>query len=120
MNVHYRLAAMLTVLVVVAHSYLGEKYILIRLFHRGDLPRLLGSVEFTKDTLRLAWHITSVGFIGLAVALCLLPPGPASRGAAQAISVAFGASGVVALAVSKGRHLSWIAFFVIAALAWLG
>lgn len=26
-----------------------------------DLPRLLGGTEFTKNTLRFAWHLTTVG-----------------------------------------------------------
>lgn len=39
------------------HSYLGEKYILIRLFRRDNIPKLLGSDEFTKGTLRFCWHI---------------------------------------------------------------
>ncbi len=49
-------AALLAVLLAAAHSYLGERYILIRLFRRGDLPRLRGGTTFTQDTLRLAWH----------------------------------------------------------------
>lgn len=120
MNLARLTAAVLTLLIAGAHSYLGERYILIRLFRRDDLPTLLGGAEFTKQTLRLAWHITSVGFIGLAAVLNLLPsteagsPSPAT----QAIAATFAASGVVALVGSKGRHLSWIAFFAVAVLAW--
>jgi len=38
------------VLVGVAHSVLGERYILIRLFKREGLPKLFGGTEFTTRT----------------------------------------------------------------------
>ena len=41
-------SAFLTIAVGVAHSYLGERYILIRLFKRTDLPRLRGSEVFLE------------------------------------------------------------------------
>jgi len=112
-------AATLTVLLAAAHSYLGERYILIRLFRRGDLPKLFGGTRFTQDTLRLAWHITSVaalGFAGLLLALAL--PGPPMEPWVHGwiIGATFAACGLVALVGSGGRHLSWIVFFSIAAL----
>jgi len=62
MNALLFLAAALALLLAAAHSYLGERYILIRLLRRTDLPRLFGGVEFTKQTLRFAWHLTSVAW----------------------------------------------------------
>lgn len=50
-----------------AHSYLGERYILIRLFRRPDLPHLFGSDLFTRRTLRFAWHLTTLAWWGFAV-----------------------------------------------------
>ena len=38
------LAAALLVLTGIAHSYLGERYLLMRLFRRDNLPEILGSV----------------------------------------------------------------------------
>ena len=52
-------AAIILLILGVTHSYLGEKYILIRLFKRTNIPRLYGSDDFTKNTLRFAWHITT-------------------------------------------------------------
>lgn len=46
------LAASLLVATAAAHSYLGERYILVRLFRRDNLPRLFGGTEFTVRTLR--------------------------------------------------------------------
>jgi hypothetical protein len=117
-NLALATAAILTVLLAVAHSYLGERYILIRLFRRGDLPKLFGGTRFTQDTLRLAWHITSVaalGFAALLVALAL-PGGVGPRVYGRVIGATFVVSGLVALVGSRGRHLSWIVFFTIAAL----
>lgn len=122
MNVPLLIAAILVLLVSGAHSYLGERYILIRLFRRSDLPKLLGSDEFTRATLRFAWHITSLAWLGLAgVMIVVASPGEVSRpGLALALSMTFGLSGVVALVGSRGRHLSWIVFFAIAGLVWFG
>ena len=67
-------AALLAASLGVAHSYLGERYILIRLLRRDNLPTLFGGVEFTKRTLRFAWHLTSVAWIGLAGLLVAMAP----------------------------------------------
>ena len=113
-------AAALTLLIVIAHSILGERYILIRLFRR-ELPRLFGADVFTKRTLRLAWHITSAMGLGFAALLVAM----ASHGGVDQhtivaiIAATFALSGVIALVTSRGSHLSWIVSIAIAALAWL-
>jgi hypothetical protein len=112
-------AAALGVLLVAAHSYLGERYVLTRLFRRNEVPRLFGGTEFTKRTLRFAWHLTSVFGLGLAAMLAALASGDATPlTQARIIGATFAVSGVVALVGSRGRHLSWIVFFAMAALAW--
>jgi len=115
-------AVALAVLLAAAHSYLGERYILIRLFRREDLPRLFGDTRFTKRTLRLAWHLTSVAWVGFAGLLAVHASSPAGAGRTEAHVIAgtFAASGALALLGSRGRHLSWIVFFLIAALVWFG
>ena len=122
MRISLLVAAGLTTLLAAAHSYLGERYILIRLFRRNNLPKLHGGVEFTKQTLRFAWHITSVAWLGLASVLVVLAgsPGEAERTQARLIAAVFGVSGLAALIGSRGRHLSWVAFLAIAALTWYG
>ena len=121
MRISLLVAAALLVLAAVAHSVLGERYILIRLFRRADLPKLFGGTEFTRRTLRFAWHLTTVLGFGLAALLIDL----ASRGADLTrigiiVSVTSFACGLVALIGSRGRHLSWIVFFAVAALTWAG
>ena len=115
-------AAAIAVFLGIAHSYLGEKYILIRLLRRQDLPKLRGSDWFTKRTLRLAWHLTSVAWWGFALILWELarPEADAlSTGVARAIVLTFLASTALALGFARGRHLSWALFLAIALLTWL-
>jgi hypothetical protein len=113
-------AAALLVALAVAHSALGERYILVRLFRRQDLPKLFGSDRFTRRTLRFAWHVTSVAWLGFAAILWQLDelPHGAARGVLAAVALTFFVSGVVSLVGSRGRHLSWLAFLAVAALAW--
>ena len=122
MNLLFLLAAALVGILGVGHSYLGERYILIRLFKRGELPRIFGNADFTKATLRFAWHITTVAWIGLAGLLVAQALSPAPRWSlqGQVIAATFALSGVVAFVGSRGRHLSWIVFFAVAGRVWLG
>lgn len=103
-------AALIATGVAFAHSYLGERYILIRLFRRDDLPKLLGSDWFTKRTIRFAWHLTSVAWVALGAALLVEPR--------VAVSVAFAVHSVVVLVAARGKHYAWIPFGAIALLAW--
>lgn len=121
MAIRYLVAAALVVAIGFAHSYLGERYILTRLFRRSDLPRIFGSSDFTVRTLRFAWHITTVAWFGLATILVLLAKSAATTGnIAIAIGWTFLASGLIALVASRGRHLSWVVFFAIGCLAIYG
>lgn len=108
------IAALLIVLVSVAHSYLGERYILIRLLRRAELPHLFGGTEFTKRTLRFAWHVTSIAWLGLAAVLVIIAGGPGrERLVLLAVAASFLLHFAVALIGSKGKHLFWPVFLAI-------
>lgn len=115
-------AAALILVLGLVHSVAGERFILIRLFRRQDLPRLFGSDVFTRRTLRFAWHLTTVVWFGLAALFFQLarvtPFSTAQLGATIAATAA--ASALVALVGSRGRHPAWIVFLVIGALVWVG
>lgn len=113
-------AAALTCAVGVAHSVLGERYILTRLFRRGGLPALFGSDVFARRTLRFAWHITTVAWWGAAAVWWTLGAGGGARGAARALSVTFLVTALVTAVASRARHLAWPVFVAIAAAAWIG
>ena len=119
MNTSLLAAAVLAVVLAGAHPYLGERYILIRLFRKDSLPQLFGGTEFTRATLRFAWHLTSVAWVGLAGVLVILAA-PGRTGVAEGIALTFGASGLLALVGSRGRHLSWVVFLTISAPVWYG
>ncbi|KJY73695.1 hypothetical protein [Vibrio nigripulchritudo] len=121
MEVFMYLAALLLVVVTFAHSYLGERYILIRLFKRDNLPKLFGSDEFTKKTLRFAWHVTSVAWLGLAAILVALTQPDLSKPLiGKFIAITFAIHFLIALFGSKGKHLSWVVFGLVSVLVWFG
>ncbi len=107
-------AAVLAVAVGAAHSILGERYILSRLFRRDDLPKLFGGTEFTTRTLRFAWHITTIAWWGFAAILVQLAQRSVSlRNIALVVGTTFGVTAVITLAASRGRHLAWVVFLFI-------
>jgi hypothetical protein len=122
MNTYFMIAALSAFIIGLAHSILGERYILIRLF-KHELPRLFGSDLFTKRTLRFAWHLTTVAWWGMAVILVVLALRKVDNTSVivvNIIAITFLVSAVVSLFGSRGRHFSWIVFILIAAAAWLG
>jgi hypothetical protein len=112
-------AATLIVLLGIAHSYLGERYILMRLFKRDNLPKLFGGTAFTAGTLRFVWHLITVAWFGIA-AVAVQASGATvdSRSVLQVLSVMAFVSGLLPLYFTRGKHLSWAVFFAVAALLW--
>ena len=113
-------AAVLMFLTGLAHSCLGERYILIRLFKRVDLPQLFGSTAFTTGTLRFVWHLTTVAWWGLAWLVFIAADDAISR------NQVLGVIGVVALVsaafplhFTRGKHLSWVVFLLVGVLVLL-
>lgn len=118
MTIALHVAAGLLVLTGIAHSWLGERYILVRLFRRDNLPRLFGDDTFTRHTLRFAWHLTTLAWWGLAAVLVLMTESSVSAVAlAWVVALTAAGSGLLALVCSRGRHLSWLVFFVVAGVA---
>lgn len=114
------ISAFIVLITGVAHSALGEKYILVRLFRRTDIPHLFGGPEFTVRTLRFAWHITTVAWWGLGALIILVARDQASPAAVlYVLSCTALASAVVAAVGSRLRHLSWLAFLAVAVLLFM-
>lgn len=124
MNLYLLTGAIVAFAVGALHSWLGERYIIIRLLRREDLPRLFGSDLFTRRTIRFAWHLTTIAWWGLGAQLLWLSKLPAldppSRTVVVVIGWTFLVSGLVSLIWSRGRHLSWVLFLAISVAAWLG
>ena len=123
MNLLLVTAAVLTMAIGIAHSWLGERYIISRVLRRDDLPKLFGDDTFTRQTLRFAWHLTTVAWFGLAAVLLvlsgILTGVRVSDGLIFAIAQTFIVSAILALILTRGRHLSWIVFAAISALCLL-
>lgn len=110
------LSAVLLLIIGFLHSYLGEKYLLIRLF-KYKLPKLLGGDWFTKQVLRFAWHLTTVAWFGFAAILASLhfEWDNFEIVTLKITSVVFLASGVISFGFTKGKHFSYIGFWFVAA-----
>jgi hypothetical protein len=111
-------ATALIVIVGTVHSWLGEVKIIGPLL--AIEPRL-GPLKstFARKIIRFAWHITTLAWFGLALVLVALLPAPfgsQGRMVLLAIAATFFISGLISLIISKGRHVAWPLFFLIAAL----
>lgn len=105
-------AAALIAALGIAHSILGERFILIRLLRRDNLPKLFGGTEFTARTLRFAWHLTTILALCLALLLIQLAGRASAPNLASTIGLALIVAGVLPLVYTRGRHLSWVVLFV--------
>lgn len=122
----YAASAIVTVVVAVVHSVLGERLVFRRMRRTGIVPTDGGTVLLERNVriLWATWHLASC--FGLALAACLwllatttLPSAVASW---LAISVAGGlASGAVLVAWgTRFRHPGWIGLLLAAVLTLLG
>ena len=123
MNVMLLVAGLLSVLIGVAHSVLGEKLVLGPLFRRDDLPKLLGSTTFARQTLRFTWHLTTVLLLGIGAVVTVLslsPLDPRSTWILQALAATFTVCSLLSLIGARAKHFSWWVFLIIALLLWFG
>ena len=113
-----KLAAILLFLLGLAHSVLGERYILVRLFRRGNLPKLFGGTAFTERTLRFAWHLTTVLWWGFSALLWQAASDHMTQAQVlQVIGYSSLAAAVLPLVITRGRHLSWLALMIVGGIA---
>lgn len=111
------IAIVLLLLMGVAHSYLGERYILIRLSKRDNLPEVLGSAAFTMGTLRFVWHLITVAWGALAFLIFSAWYGAISKDEVlAAIGITALVSAAFPLFFTRGKHLSWVVFLLVGAL----
>jgi hypothetical protein len=114
------IAAILCFVVGLIHSVLGERYILLRLFRRDNIPHLFGSDYFTKGTLRFVWHITTFAWWGFGYLLWLISSSQdiSSQTVLYVISAVSLFSGIFSFGFTKGKHLSWLVFLGIAGITY--
>ena len=118
-QIYLLIGAVLAVGIGLAHSVLGERYILTRLF-RKPLPPLFGDDSFTRITLRFAWHITTIAWFGFAALLYQAGVGQLSTSRVLiTVGATFAVTAMIALVASRWKHLSWIVFGAIAILCFI-
>jgi len=110
------IAALGAVGIGLVHSILGERGIVQPVLKRMDWSGVSPGADFLNRTVRFAWHITTLAWIGLAAILVapLIGMGANPAFVPLTIAMTFFLSGIVTLVASRGRHLAWIGFFIIA------
>lgn len=112
------LASVLLFLLGLAHSLVGERFLLIPLFREGNGSELSGGSSFAARTLRFAWHLTTVAWWALVALLLLLARDQLTRSSVlMVIGYAALLSGLLPLLLTRGRHLAWAVLFLIGGLA---
>jgi hypothetical protein len=117
----FLIAALLTVAIGIAHSWIGERLLIGPLLAPDRRSGILAASAFARNTLRFAWHVTSIAWWGLGAVLALLatsPLGAQGRLIIAAIGATFLITGLITLVASRGRHLAWPVFLAIAGLSW--
>lgn len=110
-------AALLIFLLGAAHSWLGERKLIGPLLSPERRVGLLERSVFARRVLRFAWHLTTLawwGFAALLWAQAKFPLEQQGRATLTIIATTFFISGFATLIVSRGRHLAWPVFFIIA------
>ena len=123
MSIPLLAAGILSAVLGVLHSLLGERLLLGPIFRRGDLPKLLGSTDFARRTLRFAWHLTTVLLLAIGAvitAFSLSPLEAQSAWVPRVLAITFAACSLLSLIGTRARHFSWWVFLAIAVLLWLG
>lgn len=89
------------------HSALGERLLIGPLLAADPWPRVPLGRTLARRTLRFAWHLTSIAWVGLALLLL------GSAGTPRVPAVVAGVllvSGCATLAAARGRHFAWALF----------
>jgi hypothetical protein len=120
MNAALLFAGTVAIALGLAHSYMGERQILISLLRRSELtPHALRRRHL--HSLRGAWHFFTIMVwtaAGLLFALATADLEGGTQIAVRVVAGYFAAFAVVVLVLSRGRHFAWLLGSVIAASAW--
>jgi hypothetical protein len=104
-------AALVLVAIALVHSFGGEVYLLRHLPELRPLPSVFGTDA--RRTLRACWHTATVLGLGLAGLLWRAP-------VQETVALTLLGCSLLWLVCSRGRHLGWLGFLAVAALAWYG
>ena len=109
-------AGILVILLGLAHSFLGERYIVGWLLRQDRLPPVAGGRSFAGGTIRFAWHLTTVLMIAIGIALILFDLDASASAIVGTIGWCLIVSGVLPIVFTRGRHPSWLVLLFAGAL----
>jgi hypothetical protein len=130
MNLPLVIAGSLALLAAIIHGAAGELLVVRRLSPAALPPSRFGGPRTTRKMIHVTWHLTTVAFLTVALALLLsgtVVHGDAARGIA--VMAASGSTGFAALTVAMGgagsprallRHPAALVLTATAVLAWVG
>jgi hypothetical protein len=116
------IAAVLLVLVGLFHTVLGGRKLIAPIVRMDGLPKILGSVEMSRITLRAGWHLLTLFWFGLAAVFVGVATEPSALPPLfyGVFAAVFAISGFGAIILSRGNHLSWAFFLPLSAICgWL-
>lgn len=124
MQTYFLSAAIVSVVVAIVHSVLGELLIFKKLRRSGLVPTEAAPPLQSRNIriLWATWHLASVFGLGFAVTLYSAAAGHSSLDsiAIYAVICAFvGASALILLA-TRGKHPGWVGLLAVAVLVYLG
>ena len=108
------------------HTVLGEwkgRRLVRRIVESGFLDVRDPADVLSMRIIRLAWHLTSLAWAGIAVVLAyasFVAPTRLGFGVIGVLAIVFACHAVLSLVISRGRHPSWCLFGVVAALLLIG
>jgi len=126
MNIYFLIASILSFILVLGHSLLGEwvgERVLVSRIVKLTIFEQENKDILSKRILRLAWHVPSVAWCGIATVLLYLASIEIDKSMviiARIISITFFVSFVFSLIITRGKHSSWILFILISVLTWIG
>jgi Protein of unknown function (DUF3995) len=97
------------VVLAAAHSYLGERELIAPLLAQRPWRADPGTEPIMAGTMRVAWHLTSVAWLGLAGAVVLVPESAALLVATALVLLV---SAALMHAGTRGWHGAWALFAV--------
>jgi len=106
------LAAITLIIIAFVHSTLGEMKVIQPLYADSSLT------PYVKRLIRVSWHLITVFWMAIALYLVTMDlyPGAERKSFLIIMSSVFSCITLLALFASKGRHLSYIGFGLIALL----
>ncbi|MEO8189552.1 MAG: hypothetical protein ABI682_04360 [Acidobacteriota bacterium] len=126
MNLYFAFAAILALLVGLAHSLLGERMI-FRHLRRGSLVPTEGGTLLSERQVRIlwaSWHVLTVFGWGMAAILVWLSFHSSASGSTapleQAIAVSMLIGSLLVFVGTRAKHPGWVGLLGVAALVWFG